>query len=191
MRKLEILDKPFAKRMRSRRLLITSRFVIFALASAWLWIGGSVAAAADGGGDGSPFLVKSWTTADGLPQNSVETIAQTADGYLWAGTRGGLARFDGVQFTTYGLADGLKSVYMVDLLDDGQNGLWIGTSGGGLSHYREGAITTFTTSEGLAQNSVLALAMTPDGSLWVGGDRGLQRFEAGLSGRPKDWRRES
>ncbi|WP_367870876.1 two-component regulator propeller domain-containing protein [Luteolibacter sp. Populi] len=127
----------------------------------------------------SPYLVKSWTTADGLPQNTVEAIAQTSDGYIWAGTRGGLARFDGVQFTSYGLADGLKSVYIVDLLEDGGSGLWIATAGGGLSHYQEGAITTLTTTEGLAQNTVLALAKTRDGSLWVGGSRGLQRLESG------------
>ncbi|MCW1923831.1 ATP-binding protein [Luteolibacter arcticus] len=127
----------------------------------------------------SPYLVKSWTTDDGLPQNTVEAIAETSDGYIWAGTRGGLARFDGVQFTTYGLAEGLKSVYIVDLLDDGEGGLWIATGGGGISHYRNGSIRTLTTADGLAHNLVLALAKTGDGSLWLGGPGGLQRFESG------------
>jgi ligand-binding sensor domain-containing protein len=43
----------------------------------------------------------SWTTRNGLPQDSVRAIAQTADGDLWLGTQAGLARFDGVRFTTY------------------------------------------------------------------------------------------
>lgn len=137
----------------------------------------SIALAAEQGT--SPFLIKSWLTADGLPQNTVEAIAETSDGYIWVGTRGGLARFDGVQFTTYGLAEGLRSVYILDLLDDGEGGLWIATFGGGISHYQKGAITTLTTEEGLADNFPEALAKTADGSLWVGGRGGLQRFEAG------------
>src|SRR5512141_2565836 len=40
-----------------------------------------------------------WTERDGLPQGTVQAIAQTRDGYLWVGTRDGLARFDGATFT--------------------------------------------------------------------------------------------
>ena len=42
-----------------------------------------------------------WQTKDGLPQNSVDSMVQTADGYLWLGTQEGLARFDGVRFTVF------------------------------------------------------------------------------------------
>jgi hypothetical protein len=47
------------------------------------------------------FLVDFWQERAGLPQKSVTVIHQTADGYLWIGTKGGLARFDGVQFEAY------------------------------------------------------------------------------------------
>jgi hypothetical protein len=43
-------------------------------------------------------LFDSWTTENGLPQNSVNDILQTRDGYLWLATHGGLVRFDGVRF---------------------------------------------------------------------------------------------
>lgn len=42
-----------------------------------------------------------WTEREGLPQGSVQAITQTRDGYLWIGTRDGLARFDGVSFTVF------------------------------------------------------------------------------------------
>ncbi|MGZ8833525.1 MAG: two-component regulator propeller domain-containing protein, partial [Thermoanaerobaculia bacterium] len=42
-----------------------------------------------------------WTTDQGLPQSSVNAIAQTPDGYLWFGTQEGLARFDGARFTIF------------------------------------------------------------------------------------------
>src|SRR5512140_1584049 len=52
--------------------------------------------------DGASTLTRhAWTTDEGLPDNSVLSIAQTQDGYLWVGTRGGLARFDGVRFAIF------------------------------------------------------------------------------------------
>ena len=45
-----------------------------------------------------------WRQPQGLPQNTVMTIRQTRDGYLWIGTKGGVARFDGINFTTYDLS---------------------------------------------------------------------------------------
>ena len=46
-----------------------------------------------------------WRTEEGLPQNSIQTILQTHDGYLWAGTQEGLVRFNGVQFTVFNKAN--------------------------------------------------------------------------------------
>ena len=48
------------------------------------------------------YLIHVWSSEEGLPQNSVNCLAQTPDGYLWVGTRsGGLARFDGTRFVTF------------------------------------------------------------------------------------------
>ena len=124
----------------------------------------------------SPYVAKSWGTRDGLPQNTVTAIAQTPDGYLWLGTRGGLARFDGVQFRNFGLADGLQSLTIWRLAEDGQGGLWIGTVGGGLSHWRDGVISILTSEDGLAHNEVLALAPAEPGAVWVGTKAGLQHY---------------
>ena len=49
----------------------------------------------------SQYIRTVWTTDSGLPQTSIYSIAQTADGYLWVGTEQGLARFDGVRFTVF------------------------------------------------------------------------------------------
>src|ERR1700735_2600445 len=42
-----------------------------------------------------------WNAESGLPQDSVHAMLQTADGFLWLGTEGGLARFDGYQFRVF------------------------------------------------------------------------------------------
>lgn len=51
------------------------------------------------------YRFDSWTTENGLPQNSVYSIIQTQDGYLWLTTLDGLARFDGVKFTVFNKAN--------------------------------------------------------------------------------------
>src|SRR5262245_65587275 len=42
------------------------------------------------------FFHQAWMTRDGLPQNSIEAILQTRDGYLWLATQEGPVRFAGV-----------------------------------------------------------------------------------------------
>ena len=39
-----------------------------------------------------------WVRQEGLPNETVTALLQTQDGYLWVGTAGGSARFDGVEF---------------------------------------------------------------------------------------------
>ncbi len=57
------------------------------------------------------YFQRVWTTDDALPENSVTAVVQTQDGYLWLATYAGLARFDGVHFTTFNSANtaGLQS----------------------------------------------------------------------------------
>src|ERR1051326_639901 len=53
------------------------------------------------GGAAAPFSLRRWTTEDGLPKNTITSLLQTRDGYLWVGTRDGLARFDGMRFKVF------------------------------------------------------------------------------------------
>jgi hypothetical protein len=43
------------------------------------------------------FVTRTWQSAEGMPENSATSIAQTPDGYLWVGTFSGLTRFDGTE----------------------------------------------------------------------------------------------
>jgi ligand-binding sensor domain-containing protein len=91
----------------------------------------------------SDWAVRSWQTEDGLPQNTVNDILQTRDGFLWVGTSGGQVRFDGVRFRNFGLQDGLRSVQIFRLAEDRDGILWVGTAGGGLSRWENGRFSTF------------------------------------------------
>src|SRR5437762_1204692 len=85
----------------------------------------------------SHYIYDSWTTKEGLPQDTVQVIYQDHHGYLWVGTQGGLAQFDGLRFTnftslsTFGFPHG--SVLSITETNDGS--LWVGTLGG-LGRYK-------------------------------------------------------
>jgi ligand-binding sensor domain-containing protein len=49
-------------------------------------------------------VVDSWSREDGLPLNSVYSIAQTPDGFLWLGTQCGVVRFDGTGFRVFNVS---------------------------------------------------------------------------------------
>ncbi len=91
----------------------------------------------------SHYLRDQWTTQHGLPYAAVRDLIQTSDGYLWLGSRGGLARFDGLNFAAFThenqpLLPEDESVF--SLAEDEARTLWIGTSQGVVWH-REGVWT--------------------------------------------------
>src|SRR5258705_11424171 len=109
-----------------------------------LLLGGSGGAVTlDSRRDLSQFGHDVWLTENGLPQNTVHSIAQTPDGYVWIGTEEGLARFDGVRFTIYDKQKipQLGSNYIRALLVDRRGALWIGTAEG-LVRMQAGACTS-------------------------------------------------
>jgi signal transduction histidine kinase/sugar lactone lactonase YvrE len=120
-----------------------------------------------------------WTQEQGLPQDTVRAITQTADGYLWIGTDDGLARFDGYEFATFNSAKGdLPSNSITALAAAPDGSLWIGTPDG-LVLYRDKRFRTYTARDGLVDNAVNGLLADTGGRLWVVAGVALSRFEDG------------
>ena len=109
-----------------------------------------------------PYTVRAWTVEDGLPTSTVQDIAQTPDGYLWLSTTGGLARFDGMRFETFGLAQGLPSNRFQGLCVDRDGTLWISSEDGSLIRRDGRGFTYQPTGTLFAAQGLLPLA---DGSI--------------------------
>jgi diguanylate cyclase (GGDEF)-like protein len=109
-----------------------------------------------------------WTSDAGLPQNTIEAIVQTRDGYLWLGTEEGLVRFDGVRFVISDRqsAPELRSSFVSSLFEAPDGTLWIGTYGGGLARLRNGRIEAFHP-EILGGDRIRKMYATHDGVLYV------------------------
>jgi diguanylate cyclase (GGDEF)-like protein len=115
-----------------------------------------------------------WSTRDGLPQSSVEALAQTPDGYLWLGTQEGLVRYDGLHFRVFDKANtrALRHNRVTALLADTDGRLWIGTEGGGLARLKGGEWTELRLGA-LPSARVRALAQDATGTVWAATDKGL------------------
>ncbi|HTZ57363.1 MAG TPA: two-component regulator propeller domain-containing protein [Acidobacteriaceae bacterium] len=124
---------------------------------------------------GEQYMRRVWRIQDGLPEDTVQAIEQSDDGYLWIGTTGGLVQFDGSRFrlydhaTTPALAE--NSVFCV--LSTRDSSLWIGTDGGGAFHFHNGRFRAYNGSNGLSNGFVRGLLEDDQGRVWIGTDNGL------------------
>jgi signal transduction histidine kinase/ligand-binding sensor domain-containing protein len=110
----------------------------------------------------------SWAIDNGLPQNSVNDILQTPDGYLWLATFGGLVRFDGVRFAVFDRnVAGVGSLRIRALHVDREGTLWAATEDGMLIRHRDGRFRTFTGDDGLPQAAALRIEEDAQGRLWI------------------------
>jgi signal transduction histidine kinase/ligand-binding sensor domain-containing protein/CheY-like chemotaxis protein len=142
--------------------------------------------------DGKKF--QNFTSAQGLPVDTLNKLLRTRDGMLWAGSSGGgLIRIDpraapGTRgsFTVYDTRDGLPSNSVISLVEDRRGMLWLGTLAGAVEfdprEARPGGAPVqrlFDQHSGLASNEATspnAAGIDPDGNLWFGLTWGVTRY---------------
>ena len=143
---------------------------------------------------GPRWVARSWTLEEGLPQNSVNAIVQADDGYLYLGTFGGLARFDGVHFDVLGPREGLPASRITALQSASDGTLWIGTEDAGVFRSTAGHGFEQVPLPELPVGPVVGIRSDRDGVTWIGTSRGLIRLDAAGArawdeerGMPDDW----
>jgi signal transduction histidine kinase/ligand-binding sensor domain-containing protein len=147
-----------------------------------LLLGRGLAASPGMPGAAPPILPASyshavWQSREGLPHNSVETILQTRDGYLWIGTANGLARFDGVAFKVHDSRSvpALRAAHVRALFEDRAGVLWIGLMRQGLVRYQAGKFFQEEWVPGLGNMSLRCIYEDREGTYWIGTEAGLIR----------------
>lgn len=162
-------------------------------ALAWIVCLASLVVASELSGQGAPalprpngspphFQVRRWNAEDGLPQNTVAAILQAHDGYLWIGTRYGLARYDGLRFVTYQTELGAEDTAYDcrGLAEDSKGNLWIQTTAGLIVRDR-GRFRMMLRSGGWPGQQIEHLAPRAGGGVWIVAAHGLYAMEADSS----------
>lgn len=115
---------------------------------------------------------RTFTSADGLPENGALRLLQGRSGAIYAGTRHGLARYDGRDWSALPLP-GLEPGYAVGALLEASDGaLWIGTDQAGFWRGQDGAFQRLALP---VEAAATAMLEWPAGTLWLGSMRGLWR----------------
>ncbi len=141
-----------------------------------LFFGSFLGAQGDISITGRPAL-RVFTDRDGLPQNSVESLAMDARGYLWAGTQDGAARYNGRTWTPVPLPGRANSRWVRSILAASDGSMWFGQVLGGLYALRNGAWEHHDIAEGVASGQVRCLAERRSGAILAGTDQGVFQWE--------------
>ncbi len=120
-----------------------------------------------------------FTEKEGLSHNKIWTLKEDTRGYIWAGTANGATRLDPTGFVNFSEQNGLQYNHTVNSFAEApQGGLWIGTYGGGLSHFDGECFLNFTSQNDLQSNYINSIIQGRDAHLWFDyGGSGLTRFD--------------
>jgi ligand-binding sensor domain-containing protein/signal transduction histidine kinase/DNA-binding response OmpR family regulator len=122
---------------------------------------------------------RNYTVTDGLKSNTVWTISQDEQGYMWFGTKDGLSKFDGYQFksfkfdkkNSFSIGDNfIRKIFKYDART-----YWIGTEEG--VYILDLETEAFHLMDTLGPQMVFDIIRDQSGKLWIAtGNKGLFRY---------------
>ena len=121
------------------------------------------------------YVYQSWNSFGTLNGTTITDITQTQDGYINIGTYEGLARFDGISFTTHkrNSENQLTFVSVRAILEDSKGNLWLGSNDEGLQIISPLSCKTYTMQNGLPNNSIRCFTEDKKGNIWIGTAAGV------------------
>ncbi|MDE5993777.1 MAG: hypothetical protein K2G87_12095, partial [Oscillospiraceae bacterium] len=128
---------------------------------------------------GLPYVRTVFNERSGLPTGEANDVLQTADGYVWVGSYGGLIRYDGTEFRNFSTEGILPSSSVRMLFEDSAGKLWIGTNDAGVFVYENGSITQ---PDGQPQDTFLCVrgfAEGADGVIYACSNSGIAEINEG------------
>ncbi len=128
-------------------------------------------------------LFRRLTLRDGMPSNTVYTIAQDKDGFLWFGTDAGAVRYDGSNFDVYDVERGLSDDQVFVLESDAEGRVWFLPGNGRPCYMDQRGLHSWRNDSVLARvhlpSGIRSMALDRNGTRWFGGLRGeLVRWTA-------------
>ena len=124
---------------------------------------------------GSGTVPTVYTEEEGLAGNNVTSIYRDHNGTIWVGsTVNGITRIDNGKAVRVDLG---RSFAASCFTQDKEGRLWVGTEGQGIIVLENGKeVQRFTTEEGLLSNTIKALGVDGSGHVWIGTNKGLNKW---------------
>lgn len=115
------------------------------------------------------YVVETFNSENGLPQNTILKIFQTKAGFLWIATFNGLLRYDGIILKLFNTLNttGLPNNSIKNFVEDRNGVLWMATLNGKLLKYHKGTFQTITIN-GDENTTVKDMCENENGDLVVG-----------------------
>lgn len=121
------------------------------------------------------YYFKKLSVQNGLSQNTVNTILQDKQGFMWFGTKDGLNRYDGLLFRKFKHDDrsrrSIGNNFITALYEDGKGNIWVGTDVGLYIYYPEKDFfehfTQLSEENAKIEHTVTAISGDNQGCVWV------------------------
>lgn len=121
------------------------------------------------------YYFKNLSVQNGLSQNTVNTILQDKQGFMWFGTKDGLNRYDGLSFRKFKHDDrsqrSIGNNFITALYEDEKGNIWVGTDVGLYIYYPEKDFfehfTGLSAENTKIEHTVTAISGDNQGCVWV------------------------
>jgi signal transduction histidine kinase/ligand-binding sensor domain-containing protein len=121
-----------------------------------------------------PFV--HYTPREGLVNNRARFVFQDSKGKLYIATYGGLSVYDGSRFTNYNTNNGLSVDLVNDIVEMGDDSIWIMPNDSKIHCLVKGKIKNFRTADNFIP-LINQLVKCSDGYYYALADEGMFRFE--------------
>src|SRR5258705_6873316 len=117
-----------------------------------------------------PFV--HYTPREGLINNKAKFIFQDSKGKIYVATFGGLSIYDGARFTNFNYNDGLGNDLVNDVVEMGEDSVWILSNAKKINYIINGRLKVFTTADNFTP-VINKLIKFSDGNYYAIADEGL------------------
>ena len=120
-----------------------------------------------------------FTTADGLLDDLITSIAVDSEGVVWFGTYEGISTYNGTDWINYTENDenGPLSNLITDIIEDNEGTMWFGTVGRGVLKFDGTTWERYSTFNGMVSGYVNSLALESNGTIWHGTLEGTSSYD--------------
>ena len=118
-----------------------------------------------------------FSSADGLPSNTVNAFAQDKQGFVYAATANGFAKFDGRVWHGIELPTPSRNVVILKLTSTDDGSIWVGTDDAGLFRYFDGSASAVPLPVGATEKDIDAVIAADSRSVYAGTSKSLYRCD--------------